>query len=73
MLPYEVLFIVTRIRFGGYVFLTWAGDHTPRHVHVYRNGSLVAKWDLTSRRVMAGKASKRLRALLEQLEEEGRL
>ena len=26
--------------------MTWIGDHSPRHVHVYRDGKLVAKWDL---------------------------
>lgn len=30
-----------KVRRGGYVFLTWKGDHTPRHVHVYRDGRLV--------------------------------
>jgi hypothetical protein len=32
-----------KIRRGGYVFLTWRGDHTPRHVHVYHDGKLVLK------------------------------
>lgn len=35
-----------KIRRGGYVFVTWKGDHAPRHVHVYRDGKLVVKWDL---------------------------
>jgi hypothetical protein len=26
---------VGKIRRGGYVFLSWKGDHPPRHVHVY--------------------------------------
>jgi hypothetical protein len=25
-----------KYRRGGYVFITWKGDHPPRHVHVYR-------------------------------------
>jgi hypothetical protein len=29
---------------GGYVFITWKSDHPPRHVHVYRDGTVV-KWD----------------------------
>ena len=37
---------MSKIRRGGYVFLTWIGDHTPRHVHVYRDGKLIVKWDL---------------------------
>jgi len=26
--------------------VTWKGDHSPHHVHVYRDGTLVLKWDL---------------------------
>ncbi len=62
-----------KIRRGGYVFVTWAGDHTPRHVHVYRDGKLVVKWDLENQRPMKGKASRRLLALLAKLEAEGLL
>jgi hypothetical protein len=35
-----------KIRRGGFVFVTWKGDHSPYHVHVYRDGTLVVKWDL---------------------------
>ena len=35
-----------KYRRGGYVFITWKGDHPPRHVHVYRDGTLIVKWDL---------------------------
>ncbi len=64
---------MSKIRRGGYVFITWIGDHLPRHVHVYRDGSLVVKWDLEERQVMEGVASARLRDLIEELEREGRL
>jgi hypothetical protein len=37
---------MTRIRRGGYVLVSWKGDHGPRHVHVYLDGTLVVKWDL---------------------------
>ena len=60
-------------RRGGFVFLTWAGDHPPRHVHVYRDGVLVVKWDLDHRRAMKGVASRRLIALIQELESEGLL
>jgi hypothetical protein len=60
-------------RRGGYVFLSWMGDHSPRHVHVYRDGLLVVKWDLESHQVMQGSASRRLRRLIEELEQEGLL
>lgn len=62
-----------KIRRGGYIFVTWKGDHFPRHVHVYRDGELIVKWDLASRRPMIGKATRRVRLLIEQLESEGAL
>jgi hypothetical protein len=61
------------IRRGGYVFLTWIGDHSPRHVHVYRDGRLVLKWDLENQKPMAGSPSRIVIALIRQLEAEGLL
>jgi hypothetical protein len=60
-----------KIRRGGYVFVTWKSDHSPRHVHVYRDRWLVVKWDLDNRRPMKGQASRRVRELIEQLDAEG--
>jgi hypothetical protein len=62
-----------KVRRGGYVFITWKGDHPPRHVHVYRDGSLVLKWNLDDRVPMAGKATQRLLRLISDLEAEGLL
>jgi hypothetical protein len=59
-----------KVRRGDYVFLTWKGDHTPRHVHVYRNGKLVVKWDLENWQPMKGKASARVLRLIRQPEED---
>ncbi|MBX3335283.1 MAG: hypothetical protein KF876_14250 [Nitrospira sp.] len=59
-----------KVRRGGYVFITWKGDHSPRHVHVYRDGLLIAKWDLDNRQPMIGKATRRIRVLIEELEAE---
>ena len=64
---------MSKVRRGGYVFLTWRGDHSPRHVHVYRDGKLVLKWDLDSQRPMAGIASRRVLELVRQLDSEGLL
>jgi hypothetical protein len=64
---------MAKLRRGGYVFLAWAGDHAPRHVHVFRNGKLIAKWDLDEDKVMMGKASRRVKRLIEDLREEGLL
>ena len=64
---------MSKIRRGGYVFLAWTGDHTPRHVHVYRDGRLVLKWDLDHRCAMAGSPPPKVLALIAQLEGEGLL
>jgi hypothetical protein len=49
------------------------GDHGPRHVHVYRDGRLIVKWDLENGRPMKGTAPLRLRRILLDLRREGRL
>jgi hypothetical protein len=58
---------------GGYVFVTWKGDHTPRHVHVYKAGRLVLKWDLEGKRIMKGRADARILTLIRDLESRGLL
>jgi hypothetical protein len=62
---------VAKVRRGGFVFITWKGDHSPRHVHVYRDGRLVVKWDLDNGKAMKGTASRRVRDLIATLQEEG--
>jgi hypothetical protein len=64
---------VGKIRRGGFVFVTWKGDHSPYHVHVYRDGSLVVKWDLENDVAMKGQASRRILRLIAELREEGLL
>jgi hypothetical protein len=64
---------VSKIRRGGFVFLTWKGDHSPRHVHVYRDGALVLKWDIDNGQPMAGSPSRRVLALIRELDAEGQL
>ena len=64
---------LARIRRGGYIFLTWVGDHSPRHVRVYRDGKLVVKWDLDNRMPMVGEANRRILSLIDELEAEGLL
>jgi hypothetical protein len=64
---------VGKYRRGGYVFITWKGDHPPRHLHVYRDGTLIVKWDLDSQRAMKGAATRRILELIRELEAEGRL
>ena len=62
-----------KIRRGGYVFLAWKGDHQPHHVHVYRNGRLVVKWDLDRGLAMKGSDKRRVRKLIAELRAEGLL
>jgi Domain of unknown function (DUF4160) len=59
-----------KIRRGGYIFVTWKGDHPPLHVHVYRDGRLVVKWDLDNKKPMKGKVSRRVLDLIEKLASE---
>ncbi len=62
-----------KVRRGGYVFVTWKGDHTPRHVHVYRDGKFIVTWDLENQQSMKGKAPRTVIELIGELESEGRL
>jgi hypothetical protein len=55
------------------VFVTWIGDHPPRHVHVYRDDRLIVKWNLEARVPMYGHASARIRELIRALIDEGLL
>jgi protein-tyrosine phosphatase len=64
---------VTKIRRGNYVFLSWSGDHAPRHVHVYKDGKLIVKWNLEDQVAMQGEATRRVMRLLEELAQEGKL
>jgi hypothetical protein len=62
-----------KIRRGGFVFRAYKGDHSPRHVHVYRDGVLVLKWDLENGQPMKGRGSRRVLDLIAELQEEGLL
>ena len=64
---------MSKIRRGNYVFLTWSGDHLPRHVHVYKDREFVVKWNLDDWVAMEGEAGKRVIRLLAELVEEGML
>ena len=61
------------MRRGNHVFLTWKGDHGPRHVHVYRGGKLIVKWNLDDRVAMKGRPNARVLQLIAELEREGSL
>ena len=59
-----------KLRRGGYIFVWWKGDHVPRHVHVYRDGKLVVKWDLDNSKPMKGSAPRRVIDLIRELDAE---
>ena len=62
-----------KIRRGGYIFITWKGDHAPRHVHVFEQNRLIAKFDLENWKVIQGQLSKKLLLELIALRKEDRL
>jgi hypothetical protein len=64
---------MTKLRRGGYVFVTYISDHAPRHVHVYRDGELVLKWNLADQVPMEGKPTRKVVQLIKELEDENRL
>jgi hypothetical protein len=55
------------------VFVTWIGDHAPRHVHVYKDRRLMLIWDLENEVAMEGRPESRILELIHRLQEEGRL
>ena len=62
-----------KIKRGGYFFVTWQGDHDPRHVHVFEGGREILKWNLEDSVVMKGKSTAKLEKLIEELMKEGKL
>ena len=62
-----------KIRRNNYVFLTWKGDHSPQHVHVYKDSKFVVKYDLENRQVMKGKITGALLTIIKESEREGLL
>ena len=64
---------MSKIRRGNYVFLTFVGDHPPRHVHVYRDDRLIVRWNLDDWCPLRGSVPARVRRYLKELRSEGRL
>ena len=62
-----------KLRRGNFIFVTWKGDHGPRHVHVYGGRKLVVKWNLDDRVPMKGHAPARVLQLIAEFEKEGLL
>ena len=64
---------MTKILRGNFIFVTWAGDHAPRHVHVFSDGRLIVKFDLERNRVIEGRITRRILTLIQELCSEGLL
>ncbi len=64
---------MSKIRRGNHIFLGWIGDHSPRHVHVYRDRRLVVKWDLENGVAMEGAPTRRILKRIRELQDEGLL
>jgi hypothetical protein len=64
---------MSKIRRGGYVFITDTGDHDPKHVHIFRDGKEIAKWNLEKCVLMNGKVNRKILKLLKELVDEGEL
>ena len=62
-----------KIKRGGFIFIIWKGDHGPRHVHVFKDGRAVLKWNLEDNVPMKGKPTKKIINLIVELIEEGKL
>jgi hypothetical protein len=60
-----------RVKRGGFVFLTWIGDHQPRHVHIIKDGRMILKWDLDNERIMEGEVNQKALRVLDDLRTEG--
>jgi len=58
---------VGRKKRGGYVFETYAGDHPPYHVHIYRDDRFIGRFDVEHQRPMDGELSAQVLKYLEEL------
>ena len=63
------------IRRGGFMFLWWIGDHSPRHVHVFdKNGKLITRVNLETMEPMdIPTVDRRILEIIRELRDEGRL
>lgn len=70
---FYVTIIMSKILRGGYIFAAWIGDHRPRHVHVFRDGRLLGKFNLELNVVLEGDLSRRVVRIIPALVKEGLL
>jgi len=58
---------VGRKKRGGYVFETYAGDHRPYHVHIYKEDRFIGRFDVENQRPMDGELPALVLKYLEEL------
>jgi hypothetical protein len=64
---------MTKHKRGNFFFVTYIGDHSPYHVHVYKDGKEVVKWDLENGLAMKGRITRTIRKHLDELQREGKI
>ena len=52
---------------GGYIFETYAGDHPPYHVHIYRGTQFIGRFDIEHQRPMDADLPAKVLRYLEEL------
>lgn len=62
-----------KLKRGGYIFISWKGDHAPKHVHVYKDGREILKWNLDEGSPIKGVPTRNIVKLIEALIKEGKL
>ena len=58
---------MTRKRVGGFILITYRGDHPPIHVHIEKDQREIGRWDIENQKPMDSfEVSRKLRAALEK-------
>jgi hypothetical protein len=58
---------MARKRYGGFIFVTYKGDHPPFHVHIEHGGREIGRWDIENQKPMDNlQVSQKLRNALKQ-------
>ena len=59
---------MSRKRAGGFIFVSYKGDHLPVHVHIEKNGREIGRWDIENQRPLDNfTLTKQLRGALARL------
>lgn len=62
-----------KLKRGGYIFISWKGDHAPKHIHVYKDGKEVLKWNLDEGSPIKGVPTRKIINFIEASIKEGKL